>query len=108
MQADEVTDTSNWEQLVIVVRYVKETKIVERCRLLTVNQLHEKMYANKFLILINILVIGEIIVLACQHIALMHAMQRDCKIKNCQLIIVNQFTIIYYCTILESAHNLKN
>ena len=52
VQADEVTDTSNWEQLVIVVRYVKETKIVERCRLLTVNQLHEKMYASKFLILI--------------------------------------------------------
>ena len=50
--ADEVTDTSNWEQLVIVVRYVKETKIVERCHLLTVNQLHEKMYASKFLILI--------------------------------------------------------
>ncbi len=37
VQADEVTDASNWEQLVIVVRYVKETKIVERCRLLTVN-----------------------------------------------------------------------
>ncbi len=45
--ADEVTDTSNWEQLVIVVRYVKETKIVERCRLLTVNHYTRKcMLAN--------------------------------------------------------------
>ena len=30
IQADEVTDISNWEQLGIIVRYLKEKKVVER------------------------------------------------------------------------------
>ena len=30
IQADEITDVSNWEQLGIVMRYVKGTEIVER------------------------------------------------------------------------------
>ena len=48
VQADEVTDTSNWKQLAIVVRYVKGTKIVERCRLLTVNHYTRKCMPANF------------------------------------------------------------
>lgn len=49
VQADEVTDVSNWEQLGIVIRYVKDNEIVERL-VSFVNQLLERMYVSKFLV----------------------------------------------------------
>jgi hypothetical protein len=38
LQADEVTDLANWEQLAITIRYLKDGKLMENvCSLLSVN-----------------------------------------------------------------------